>query len=154
LAEATGQGLIVLGSLGLSYCGAGWASGASVLDGLPGGSGPASASPTADIQRSMVLVSLVMANGVLIAANRTSPPGLGRAHGGGVGWQCGASNPMAWGVTLSALASVLLALYWPWLAGALKLAALAPQALAVALCCGVLGWPVMALMRRLKGARR
>jgi Ca2+-transporting ATPase len=154
LAEATVQGLIVLGSLGLSYCGAGWAPGASVLDGLPGGSGPASAAPTADIQRSMVLVSLVMANGVLIAANRASPPGLGRAHRGGGGWQRGASNPMAWGVTLSALAAVLLALYWPWLAGALKLAALAPQALAVALGCGVLGWPVIALMRRLKGARR
>ena len=80
----------------------------------------------------MVLVSLVVANGVLIATNRASI----RAH-----------NPTAWWVTVLAVLAALLTLYWPWLAGALQLAALSPQALAVALGCGVLGWPVMVLLR-------
>jgi len=84
---------------------------------------------------------------VLIAANRAPhslPDRAARIPGRGL---LGASNPMAWGVTLSALLAVLLALYWPWLAAALKLAALPPQALAVALGCGVVGWPMILLIR-------
>jgi predicted lysophospholipase L1 biosynthesis ABC-type transport system permease subunit len=91
------------------------------------------------MQRSMILVSLVTANGVLIAANRTSM----RAS-----WRLPATrNPTAWWVTLSALLAVLLAIYWPWLAGTLRLAALTPEALAVALGCGVMGWPFIVVLR-------
>ena len=117
LVDATLQGLIVLGGLWLSYT---WATWAQVPD------------VSVEMQRSMVLVSLVVANGVLIATNRASI----RAH-----------NPTAWWVTVLAVLAALLTLYWPWLAGALQLAALSPQALAVALGCGVLGWPVMVLLR-------
>ncbi len=145
LTEATLQGLTVLGGLGLSYSWPWWSSGSAWLAWFPETTG---ASLTAEMQRAMVLVSLVMANGVLIAANR-APHSLPRRAASipGRGW-LGASNPMAWGVTLSALLAVLLALYWPWLAAALKLAALPPHALAVALACGVVGWPVILLIRR------
>ena len=124
LADATGQGVIVLAGLWLSYTWASWA-------GVP--------EVSVEMQRSMVLVSLVAANGVLIAANR------GSAH---VRWRWPATRNMTavW-VTLSALLAVLVAIYWPWVAQALKLASLPPQALAVALGCGALGWPLMLLLR-------
>jgi Ca2+-transporting ATPase len=155
LADATVQGLIVLAGLWLSYT---WASWATWLSWVPWADGANSVSLSVEMQRAMVLVSLVMANGVLIAANRASrfragPSGVGVGTGVGVGVGGGfggARNPMAWWVTLSALGAVLLALYWPWLADALKLSALPPQALGVALGCGVVGWPVIALLRWMK----
>ena len=124
LADATAQGVIVLGGLWLSYTWPRW-----------GGIAPISA----EMQRSMVLVSLVAANGVLIAANRASIRARWRLFG--------ARNPTAWWVTLSALLAVLMAIYWPWLAQALQLSALPAHALAVALGCGVMGWPLIVLLR-------
>jgi Ca2+-transporting ATPase len=138
LLEATAQGLIVLGGLWLSYS---WASGFSAwgLSWLPAWATVSQVS--SDLQRSMVLVSLVTANGVLIAANRGSTPRAG-------GWRWwGARNPTAGWVTLAALLAVLLALYWPWLAGVLNLVALPPQALVIALGCGVIAWPFMVALR-------
>ena len=144
LTEATLQGLIVLGGLGLCYSWPGWS---SQITWFASATGDAGAGLTAEMQRSMVLVSLVMANGVLIAANRTARPMAARALSPSGRWLSGPANPMAWGVTLLALLAVWVALYWPWLAAALKLAALPPQALAVALGCGMVGWPVMVLTR-------
>ena len=130
LVDATVQGLIVLGGLWLSYA---WADAGPMLG------------VSDDMQRSMVLVSLVAANGVLIAANRTA---------GFTGWRLPPTrNPTAGWVTLAALLAVLLAIYWPWLAGTLKLAALEPQALAAALVCGVVGWPLMVAWRAWRASR-
>ena len=132
LADATLQGLIVMTGLWLSYRWTSWASWLADTLGVHVGG---EASITVEMQRSMVLVSLVMANGVLIAANRASRS---------------TSNPMAWWVSLSALGALLLALYVPGLAAALNLAALPLPALAVAMGCGLLGWPAIALLRRLR----
>ncbi|MFN5777019.1 MAG: cation transporting ATPase C-terminal domain-containing protein, partial [Burkholderiaceae bacterium] len=144
LTEATLQGLIVLAGLGLCYSWPGWS---SQTTWFASATGDAGAGLTAEMQRSMVLVSLVMANGVLIAANRTARPIAARELSPTGRWLRGPSNPMAWGVTLLALLAVWVALYGPWLAAALKLAPLPPQALAVALGCGMVGWPVMVLTR-------
>jgi Ca2+-transporting ATPase len=138
LMEATAQGLMVLGGLWLSYS---WALGFSAWGMSWTPAWAAVAQSSTELQRSMVLVSLVTANGVLIAANRGST----RTAGRWLGW--GARNPMAGWVTLSALLAVLLALYWPWLAGVLNLVALPPQALVVALGCGAIGWPCMVALR-------
>jgi len=124
LLDATLQGLIVLGGLWLSYTWSFWAQ-------VPEVSG--------EMQRSMVLVSLVTANGVLIATNRASLRTRWRLSS--------ARNPTAWWVTLLAVLAVLMGIYWPWLAEALKVAALPLPALGVALGCGVMAWPLIALLR-------
>ena len=150
LLDATLQGLIVLGGLWLSYSWTSWAAWISGVSWIPWNllNDAAPIAPlSAEMQRAMVLVSLVMANGVLIATNRASRPIVGPQAGGARGEGGWTRNPMAWWVTLAALGAVLLALYWAWLANALKLSALPPQALAVALGCGLVGWPVIALLR-------
>jgi hypothetical protein len=89
------------------------------------------------MQRAMLLVSLVTANGVLIVANRASR----------FGSVVRTSNVTARWVVLAAMAAVLMAVYWPWSAQALQLTALPPTALLVAMGCGALGWPLIALWR-------
>ena len=129
--DATLQGLVVLAGLWLSYHWSSWS-------GLIQGCWPLTVeSITVEMQRAMVLVSLVAANGVLIAANRSSGPGR---------WPRSRNTTARW-VTLAALSAMLLGIYWPWSAQALQLAALSPQALVVALGCGVAGWPLIMLWR-------
>lgn len=130
--DASLQGVLVLGGLWLS---ANWGSWGSGMPASPEGAGI-----TVEMQRAMLLVSLVTANGVLIAANRAS------GHGRWVG----AHNATAWWVMLAAMAAVLTAVYWPWSAQALQLVALPPAALMVAWACGALGWPLILLWRRLR----
>jgi Ca2+-transporting ATPase len=129
--DASLQGLIVLAGLWLS---AAWVTWAGVLAAWLSMEMPV---VSVEMQRSMVLVSLVTANGVLIAANRAN------GHGP---WPRSRNTTALW-VTLAALGSVLLGVYWPWSAQALNLVALPPLALGVALGCGVLGWPLMMAWR-------
>ena len=95
---------------------------------------------TADAQRAMVLITLVVANAMLIVAN-------------------GARNSVAIWVIGGALVLVLLCVYVPWLALPLNLVALAPSQLMTALGCGIasigVAWLCLSLLRydgRFKGA--
>ena len=128
LVEAFVQGLIVLGCLGLSYA---WL---PVVD-------AATASQAA--VRSMVLVTLVVCNGVLIAMNRSSWQGRWFA----LRW----NNPTALWVTAAAIVMILLCLYWPWAASVLSLESLGWPSLAVAVACGLISLP---LIQWLKWTRR
>jgi Ca2+-transporting ATPase len=127
--DASLQGLLVLGGLWLSATWGMWGNG---VEAWPEGAGV-----DAGMQRAMLLVSLVTANGVLIAANRASRFGPGMRT----------RNVTARWVVLAAMAAVLMAVYWPWSAQALQLTALPPTALLVAMGCGALGWPLISLWR-------
>jgi Ca2+-transporting ATPase len=128
LVEAFLQGLIVLGCLGLSYA---WL---PIVDAV---------TATEAAIRSMVLVTLVVCNGVLIAMNRSSSQGRWRA----LRW----NNPTALWVTVTAIGMILLCLYLPWAANVLSLEPLNWPSLAVAIVCAVISLP---LIQWLKWARR
>jgi uncharacterized membrane protein len=95
---------------------------------------------SAEVQRAMVLVTLVAANAMLIFVNR-------------------ARNVVALWVMAGAMALVLLGVYVPWLAGPLNLAPLNASQVVTALGLGVasilLAWLCLNLLRydgRFKGA--
>jgi magnesium-transporting ATPase (P-type) len=78
--------------------------------------------------RAMVFVTLVLGYAALIVVNRAAP---------GQFWaSLRVPNPSAWGVILLAWACVVLGMYWPWLAEALKFAPLQAPQWAVALSAG------------------
>lgn len=123
IVKASCQGLMVLGCLWLSYLG-------SAHVGHP--------LDPQDATRSMVLVTLVVSNAVLIAMNRSSMAGRWRLTGG--------NNPTAWWVTAAAIGMILLCLYVPLAAEVLQLAALDVQQLLVAVACGLISMPLILLL--------
>ena len=117
IAWALAQGLSVLACVALTYAWAkGWISGEA---------------PPAWLEeeiRAMVFVTLVLGYAALIVVNRAAP---------GQFWaSLRVPNPSAWGVILLAWACVVLGMYWPWLAEALKFAPLQAPQWAVALSAG------------------
>jgi P-type Ca2+ transporter type 2C len=143
--RATAQGILVLMSTLASYA-------ASVCSGLTHGS--------ADEMRSMVMVTFVVANGVLIFASksRQSRPWpswfQGRTksivHSSGL-HSCTLLKPRNVSATVIALgtvALVLLTMYWPWAGKYLRFEPLSASALGLAFACGCLGWVVNAVMKR------
>jgi Ca2+-transporting ATPase len=85
--------------------------------------------------RSMVFVTLIVANALLILANRAS---VGRFWA-----SLRVPNATAYAVIISALLALALAMYWPWLATLLKFAPLPFATLGVALALGVLSLPAV-----------
>ena len=85
--------------------------------------------------RSMVFITLIVANAFLILANRAS---VGRF------WSSlRVPNFTAYAVIVSALLALALAMYWPWLAALLKFAPLPFLALGAALALGVVSLPAV-----------
>jgi Ca2+-transporting ATPase len=117
IAWALAQGLLVLACVGLTYA---WAKGWIIGE-----------TPRAWLEeeiRAMVFVTLVLGYAALIVVNRAAPGQfLASLH---------VPNPSAWGVILLAWACVVLGMYWPWLAEALKFAPLQAPQWAVALSAG------------------
>jgi P-type Ca2+ transporter type 2C len=117
IAWALAQGLSVLACVGLTYA---WAKGWI--------SGEAPPAWREEEIRAMVFVTLVLGYAALIVVNRAAP---------GQFWaSLRVPNPSAWGVILLAWACVVLGMYWPWLAEALKFAPLQAPQWAVALSAG------------------
>ncbi|MEY4733294.1 MAG: hypothetical protein RLZZ464_1360 [Pseudomonadota bacterium] len=117
IAWALAQGLLVLACVGLTYA---WAKGWI--------SGEAPPEWREEEIRAMVFVTLVLGYAALIVVNRAAP---------GQFWaSLRVPNPSAWGVILLAWACVVLGMYWPWLAEALKFAPLQAPQWAVALSAG------------------
>ena len=85
--------------------------------------------------RSMVFVTLIVANALLILANRAS---VGRFWA-----SLRVPNATAYAVIISALLALALAMYWPWLATLLKFAPLPFATLGVALALGVVSLPAV-----------
>ena len=124
--QAAGQGMLMLGGTALAYL-------ASVTE--QWGS-HISQAMTAERTRSMVLMAFVVGNAALIFISKS-----GRAKPGG------AKTPTNWvAVAVSALAvsAVGLAIYWPWLAAALRLQSLDGASLMIAAACGLPGVVVWA----------
>jgi len=124
IAWALAQGLSVLACVALTYAWAkGWISGEA---------------PPAWLEeeiRAMVFVTLVLGYAALIVVNRAAP---------GQFWaSLRVPNPSAWGVIVLAWACVVLGMYWPWLAEALKFAPLQAPQWAVALSAGGLSLVAM-----------
>ena len=113
---AMGQGFCIFLCVGLSF---GWGYGS-----------------LAEAQvRSMVFITLIVANAFLILANRAS---VGRFWA-----SLRVPNFTAYAVIVSALLALALAMYWPWLAALLKFAPLPLMALGAALALGVVSLPAV-----------
>ena len=108
--ESLGQGLCVLAALGACY---------SLAQELPTGE-----------VRAMLLVTLVVANAMLILANRAPAAQFVRS--------LRVRNPMALAVMAGAVSLLLLGIYWPWLANALGFAPLGGVQLGMAAGLGCL----------------
>ncbi len=124
IAWALAQGLLVLACVGLTYA---WAKGWIIGE-----------TPRAWLEeeiRAMVFVTLVLGYAALIVVNRAAP--------GQFLASLRVPNPSAWGVILLAWACVVLGMYWPWLAEALKFAPLQAPQWAVALSAGGLSLVAM-----------
>ncbi len=124
IAWALAQGLLVLACVGLTYA---WAKGWIIGE-----------TPRAWLEeeiRAMVFVTLVLGYAALIVVNRAAP--------GHFLASLRVPNPSAWGVILLAWACVVLGMYWPWLAEALKFAPLQAPQWAVALSAGGLSLVAM-----------
>ena len=127
--QAAGQGLLMLCGTALAYL-------ASVTSQW---GGHMTEAITAERTRSMVLMAFVVGNAALIFISKS-----GRAKPGG------ARTPINWvAVAVSALAvsAVALAIYWPWLATALRLQPLDGTSLLLAAVCGLPGLVVWAVRR-------
>lgn len=85
--------------------------------------------------RSMVFITLIVANAFLILANRAS---VGRFWA-----SLRVPNFTAYAVIVSALLALALAIYWPWLAALLKFAPLPLMALGAALALGIASLPAV-----------
>jgi Ca2+-transporting ATPase len=113
---AMGQGFCIFLCVGLSF---GWGYGS-----------------LAEAQvRSMVFITLIVANAFLILANRAS---VGRFWA-----SLRVPNFTAYAVIVSALLALALAMYWPWLAALLKFAPLPLMALGAALALGIASLPAV-----------
>jgi P-type Ca2+ transporter type 2C len=124
IAWALAQGLLVLACVGLTYA---WAKGWI--------SGEAPPEWREEEIRAMVFVTLVLGYAALIVVDRAAP---------GQFWaSLRVPNPSAWGVIVLAWACVVLGMYWPWLAEALKFAPLQAPQWAVALSAGGLSLVAM-----------
>ena len=124
--QAAGQGMLMLGGTALAYL-------ASVTE--QWGSHTMEAM-TAERTRSMVLMAFVVGNATLIFISKSGGVKPG-----------GAKTPINWvAVAVSALAvsAVALAIYWPWLAAALRLQSLDGASLLLAAACGLPGLVVWA----------
>eukprot|EP01032_Pedospumella_encystans_P007794 gene7794-9302_t len=127
IALAMGQGLCVLASVALTYFLAQKGLGAWASDGVAQlGWSPLDPAQT----RAMVFVTLVVGNAALILSNR--------AQGGAFWASLRVPNPTAYAVMGLALGFLMVAIYWPWLAGPLQFKAPPAQALWVAIGSGLL----------------
>ena len=125
--QAAGQGLLMLGGAALAYL-------ASVTE--QWGSHMTEAM-TAERTRSMVLMAFVVGNAALIFISKSRWVGAGSAR-----------TPINWVavlVSVLAVSAVALAIYWPWLAAALRLQSLDGASLLLAAACGLPGLVVWAV---------
>ena len=132
---ATGQGLCILASIGITFA---LTQGAGAWPWM----GPTD-SPSLEFTRSMVFVNLFAANAVLVLhyrhARRQPRPAIKQqARSGGL-WP--STNPVADTLLVLALMTLATAIHLPWLASALKFAPLDPLSWALALAMGALTWP-------------
>lgn len=124
IAWALAQGLLVLACVGLTYA---WAKGWII--------GEAPPAWREEEIRAMVFVTLVLGDAALIVVNRAAP--------GQFLASLRVPNPSAWGVIVLAWACVVLGMYWPWLAEALKFSPLQAPQWAVAVTAGGLSLVAM-----------
>jgi len=135
LLAATGHGLCILASIGITF---GMTQGSWAWPGL----GPASG-PSLAFTRSMVFVNLFAANAALVWLYRTAQPRRRttwlKATRSGRTWPL--TNPVADILLVLALTVLATAIHLPWLASALKFEPLEPTSWALALLMGALTWP-------------
>ncbi len=136
IALAMAQGLCVLASVALTYFLAQKGLGAWVSDGVAQlGWSPLDPAQT----RAMVFVTLVVGNAALILSNR--------AQGGAFWASLRVPNPTAYAVIGLALGFLMVAIYWPWLAGPLQFKAPPMPALWVAIGSGLLSLANVSLLQ-------
>ncbi len=127
--QAAGQGALMLGGTTLAYL-------ASVTE--QWGSHLTQAM-TAERTRSMVLMAFVVGNAALIFMSKSRRAGSGSAR-----------TPINWvamAVSVLAISAVALAIYWPWLAAALRLQSLDGASLMLSAVCGLPGLAVWVMWR-------
>ena len=146
ITTALSQGLCILGCVGLSY---GWSHSPPVADWLIA---PLNFPWTNEHTRSMVFITLIAGNAMLVLSSRHPPRGKGHR------WNLnnkplnhhldlvGENNPTVVILPMVAMGLLVLAIQWPWLAAPLQFAPLPIEAWVVALGLGLMAWPALRIV--------